>query len=138
MSGIRFTDAERAEIIRLYTVENWGVDKIGMHLRRNSGVSVWRFLKARNIPIRGGRFDKVKRTSGSLEPGSIKKREYRARTGSQISAFASAVREAALFTQPSLIGFPESPQLQADWDAIMATVKQERGAEWRTITGARA
>lgn len=51
------------------------------------------------------------------------------KSGSEISLLASAVRSARQYQDDTLISFlPENPQLEADWQAILSTVRRERAA----------
>jgi transposase-like protein len=111
-NGRRLSDAQKAEIVRLYTVEKLGTDPIGDRLGCD-GSTVCYWLKKLGVPLRAqGRFRDTMPNARTLRMTGI-------RTQASIAA--------ATFHQDTIISFPESPQLQADWEYVLAAVRAERG-----------
>jgi transposase-like protein len=111
-NGRRLSDAQKAEIVRLYTVEKLGTDPIGDRLGCD-GSTVCYWLKKLGVRLRAqGRCRDVMPNARTLRMTGI-------RTQASIAA--------ATFHQDTIISFPESPQLQADWEYVLAAVRAERG-----------
>jgi transposase-like protein len=111
-NGRRLSDAQKAEIVRLYTVEKLGADPIGDRLGCD-GSTVCYWLKKLGVRLRAqGRCRDVMPNARTLRMTGI-------RTQASIAA--------ATFHQDTIISFPESPQLQADWEYVLAAVRAERG-----------
>jgi transposase-like protein len=111
-NGRRLSDAQKAEIVRLYTVEKLGTDPIGDRLGCD-GSTVCYWLKKLGVRLRAqGRFRDTMPSARTLRMTGI-------RTQASIAA--------ATFHQETIISFPESPQLQADWEHVLAQVREERG-----------
>jgi transposase-like protein len=109
-NGRRLSDAQKAEIVRLYTVENLGADPIGDRLGCD-GSTVCYWLKKLGVRLRAqGRFRDTMPNARTLRMTGI-------RTQASIAA--------ATFHQPSLIQLP--PHLQAAFEACVAEVRAERG-----------
>jgi hypothetical protein len=110
-NGHRLSDAQKAEIVRLYTVEKLGTDPIGDRLGCD-GSTVCYWLKKLGVPLRAqGRYRDVMPNARTLRMTGI-------RTQASIAA--------ATFHQPSLIQLPA--HLQAAFEACVAEVRAERGS----------
>jgi transposase-like protein len=109
-----FSETDLAEIVRLYKVECLSQTTIGDRFNCSPGTILYwlRKLKVKSRPQGSPRGFKV----------TPRHRAQAAKKG----VISQATLAAAEFRQPSLISFPESPQLQADFDAIMGDIRSER------------
>lgn len=97
------------EAKRLYTVKFWGVDRLGLKYGC-TGSTVAQWLRKAGVNIRG-------QGTGTHHVDTKLR-----------GVLAQATQHAEAFKQRSLISFPESPQLQADWEHVMSLVRAERGS----------
>jgi hypothetical protein len=109
------SDDDKARIIRLYTVERLGTDKIGPMFGRAGG-TICDYLERWGIPRRA-------QGNPMIHTCWTRRTQRRRNLG---GAAGEVTKAAATFTQPSLIQLP--PHLQAEFEACVAEVRAERGS----------
>jgi transposase-like protein len=110
-----FSKAELAEIVRLYRVECWSMDRIGVRYGCSNGAILY-WLRKLGVKTRP-----QGRTGFKVTP------RHRAQAAKK-GALSQATIAAQEFSQPSLVRLPR--HLQERFDAIMADVRAERGSPW--------